>query len=261
MVETGLLGSVFRGVYAVGPMPLADHGRFMAGTIAAAPSLLADRSALVLQSLLDPSSGPVHVITEGSARRRQAGLVALRTCRLPKNRRDEIEGIPVVVPMLALVQATPRLYPSEIREVLLRAERQGALDPILVDAILVERPNLRHRRRLLEALAPHRQMNPSTRSPLESRFILECRRRAVNPMPATNVPLDRFEVDFLWRHSGLVVEVDGFEGHGSREAFDRDRARWARITALGHPLIIVTDRRLRDDGDALFAEIAAVNSR
>ena len=74
-----------------------------------------------------------------------------------------------------------------------------------------------------------------------------CRRHRL-PRPEVNVKVDRFEVDFLWRHHRLIAEVDGWDAHRSRSAFEEDRARDARLTALGYSVIRLTWRRLGEDG-------------
>jgi len=66
------------------------------------------------------------------------------------------------------------------------------------------------------------------RSDLEQAFAAMCRRHRL-PRPAVNAPLDRYEVDFLWSDCRVVVEVDGWESHRSRSAFEEDRARDARL--------------------------------
>jgi hypothetical protein len=54
-------------------------------------------------------------------------------------------------------------------------------------------------------------------------------------------------VDFAWPHVRLVVEIDGFEWHFSREAFQRDRTRQNDLVLLGWTVLRFTadDVRLR----------------
>ena len=52
-----------------------------------------------------------------------------------------------------------------------------------------------------------------TRSPLEDRFLRFMDRWGVEE-PECNVQLEGYEVDFLWRRVGLVVELDGLAAHG-----------------------------------------------
>jgi very-short-patch-repair endonuclease len=61
-----------------------------------------------------------------------------------------------------------------------------------------------------------------------------------------NVRIHGYEVDFFWREQGLVVEIDGFQFHSSREAFERDRRRDAHLQSHGLRVLRVTWRRLVD---------------
>ena len=51
-------------------------------------------------------------------------------------------------------------------------------------------------------------------------------------------------MDFLWPEHRLVVETDGFEHHGTREAFERDRARDADLQARGYRVLRFTHRQV-----------------
>jgi hypothetical protein len=50
------------------------------------------------------------------------------------------------------------------------------------------------------------------------------------------------EPDFLWPSRRLVVETDGWETHGTREAFEADRAKDAALTAAGYRVLRFTWR-------------------
>jgi len=47
-------------------------------------------------------------------------------------------------------------------------------------------------------------------------------------------------VDFLWPAHALIVETDGYEAHGTRRAFEADRARDAALTAGGYRVVTFT---------------------
>jgi very-short-patch-repair endonuclease len=72
-------------------------------------------------------------------------------------------------------------------------------------------------------------------------------RRHRLPRPEVNVRVDSYEVDFLWRHERLVVEVDGWESHRTRSAFEDDRARDARLKLRGLDVLRFTWWQLDDD--------------
>jgi hypothetical protein len=71
-----------------------------------------------------------------------------------------------------------------------------------------------------------------TRSELEDAFVALCDRAGL-PRPRVNIRIEGIEVDFHWPAARLAVEVDGFRYHGTRRAFERDRARDAVLAAAG----------------------------
>jgi very-short-patch-repair endonuclease len=92
----------------------------------------------------------------------------------------------------------------------------------------------------------HARSRTTTRSPLEDAF-LELFDRYGIQRPSINARIDRFEVDFCWPAQRLVVETDGHRHHGTRAAFEADRARDATLTALGWRVVRFTDRQVRRD--------------
>jgi very-short-patch-repair endonuclease len=104
---------------------------------------------------------------------------------------------------------------------------------------------------LLDASPPAR-----TRSRPE-RLLLDAIRRAGLPEPETNVKIGRWEVDFLWRDPGLVVEVDAYSTHSSPRAFERDRRKDAELTTLGLTVQRFSADTVRDDVSSVIAWIAA----
>ena len=91
-----------------------------------------------------------------------------------------------------------------------------------------------------------------TRSDFEALFLAFCRRRRLS-RPEVNVRIGAYLVDFAWPGRRLVVEVDGFESHGTRSAFEADRERDAELKLLGYDVVRITWRRL----ERAPAEVAA----
>ncbi len=91
------------------------------------------------------------------------------------------------------------------------------------------------------------------RSPLENRFAEFCHAHLSDlPAPLTNVSILDHEVDAYWPARRLVVEMDSWEFHSHRAAFESDRARDAKMQAAGYRVVRFTSRRL----DAEPAKIA-----
>jgi hypothetical protein len=79
------------------------------------------------------------------------------------------------------------------------------------------------------------------------------RAHALEPLPPPptspargEVRIGPHEVDFLWRDRRLIVETDGFRHHSHRDAFERDRARDARLQSLGFRVLRFTYRQVLD---------------
>jgi very-short-patch-repair endonuclease len=96
-----------------------------------------------------------------------------------------------------------------------------------------------------------------TRSEAE-RLLLELVRAAGLPSPHTNTRVAGYEVDAHWPLHKLVVEVDGWTYHRSRQAFERDRARDARLLLAGYRVLRITWRQLTRERDKVIAMLAAL---
>jgi hypothetical protein len=108
-------------------------------------------------------------------------------------------------------------------------------------------------RRLLAELGPPDE----GRSPLEIRFANFLRARAIAP-PVQNIHVLDHEVDALWPDAKLIVELDSWEHHGHRAAFERDRARDPKLLLAGYRTIRITHRRLDIEPETVAAELRAL---
>ena len=99
-----------------------------------------------------------------------------------------------------------------------------------------------------------------TRSPLEDDFAAFCRKHSL-PTPSFNTTVLGFEVDALWPQQRLAAELDSWEFHSHRAAFERDRARDTALQAAGYRTIRITHRRLNNEAAALASELRALLGR
>jgi hypothetical protein len=114
------------------------------------------------------------------------------------------------------------------------------------------------RHRLTKVLAAYKPDTHFTRSGAERRFLELCERHGL-PAPTMNTCVGGYEVDAYWEDLGLVVELDGHEVHGTREAFHQDRARDRVLAAQGIRVARVTWLDLQDE-PRLAAELKAVRA-
>jgi very-short-patch-repair endonuclease len=151
----------------------------------------------------------------------------------------------------------------DLAEDLSERELERALDEALVRRLLRERELERALRRangrrggpLLAALLARRAGPTLTRSQAEEKC-LALIRDAQLPEPEVNVRVQGYEVDFFWRQSGLVLEIDGYAFHGTRAAFERDRRKDAKLRAAGIAVLRATWRQLEDESHAVVGWLA-----
>jgi very-short-patch-repair endonuclease len=75
-----------------------------------------------------------------------------------------------------------------------------------------------------------------------------------------NTRVEGFEVDMAWPDQRLVVELDGYETHGTRRAFETDRRRDATLQLASQRTIRVTHRWLTREPDDLERTVKALLS-
>lgn len=89
-------------------------------------------------------------------------------------------------------------------------------------------------------------------------------------IPTTSVPRTLLDLairaqpaqlDAYWPDLRFAVELDLFETHGTRAAFERDRLRHEELKLLGIEMIRVTRPRLLCEPDAVLANLAALLER
>jgi very-short-patch-repair endonuclease len=181
----------------------------------------------------------VHVTVPGtSGKRRRNGIVLHRSSTLIAGHCTRQDGIPVTKPARTLADIRPLLSPAQFNAAIREARflRLPIGDPFD---------------------SAQDSATDRTRTDLEQEVLSLCRRHRI-PQPEVNVKIDRFEVDFLWRAEGLVVEVDGWESHGTRSAFEEDRTRDARLAVLGYEVVRFTWRQLTRDRAAVAKTIRSL---
>jgi hypothetical protein len=99
-----------------------------------------------------------------------------------------------------------------------------------------------------------------TRSELEARFLALVRRAGL-PEPDANISLDALdhqphEVDFSFPTHNLVVELDGWETHGTKAAFKSDRRKDAALTATGYRGMRFTYDDIVHDPETVVARLS-----
>jgi very-short-patch-repair endonuclease len=174
--------------------------------------------------------------------------------------RGEREGIPVTSVSRMLLDLAIRARPEQLDRLLERAEELELLDLHAVEDVLDRAGGHRGRGRLRRALSLY-QPDPSfTRSRFEKLF----RRRVLAaglPTPSMNFNVDGYELDAYWPDLRFAVELDLFETHGTRAAFERDHVRQEELKLLGVEMIRVTLPRFRREPETVMRNLAALLAR
>jgi very-short-patch-repair endonuclease len=241
-LDDGRLRRLHRGVFAVGPGPVSQRGRGRAATLAARPPLcLRHPHATALWDLAKAPRGPIHVVTDRWLPDR-AGI-HFHSAVLSAEDVTTQDAIPVTSLARTFLDAAADLSELQLRRTWERAEHLQILNLIPIYDLLERCAGHRGSARLRALLAYDPTAAGAAASELE-RLYLDLLRAARIETPHVNVLVDGHLVDCYWPKYDLVVELDSYELHGDREAFERDRAKLADLKAAGHQAVQFTHRQV-----------------
>jgi very-short-patch-repair endonuclease len=244
-LRSGYLVELHRGVYLVGAVP-APHAHEMAALLACGPNgVLSHQSAAALWSLFPyPATAPVHVTISSARCVRRPRLRAHRTPIAGRDIRRR-EGMRVSSPPRVILELAADLDLETLELVVAEANyRRLAREAELRGQCARNpgKPGVGQLRRVIDLPGgPQR-----TRSNGEQRLLRGLRAAGIEGYEV-NGRIHGFEVDFLWRDLGFAVELDGWDGHAGRIAFERDRLKISILKSNGVDIMPVTGRQLRDD--------------
>jgi very-short-patch-repair endonuclease len=228
----------------VGHKLLTFRGAYMAAVLACGPlARLSHRSAADLWEIAHSSAALADVTVPHGVREHPGIRLHRSRCLIPEDHAVR-EGIPVTSLARTLLDLAA-VAPTRLDRALEQSERMKLFDLAAVDSLLARIRGHAGAGRLRAALAIYRP-SPFTRSELERRF-LELVREAGLPTPSVNAFVAGHEVDALWMDHALVVELDGYEHHRSRAAFERDRRRDLELRLAGFEVLRLTWQRVANE--------------
>jgi len=264
----GRLHRLHHGVYAVGHRRLTWYGRCWAAVLGAEanetdgvvwPAVASHGSAAYLWGLYRFAPETIDVTAPIRRRAKRDFRVHFSSILAPEDR-GEREGIPVTSVERVLLDLAIRARPDQLERLLERAEEGDLFDLHAVEDVLDRAGGHRGRGPLRRALALY-QPDPSfTRSRFEKSF----RRRVVAaglPAPSMNFNAEGYELDAYWPDLRFAVELDLYETHGTRAAFERDHLRQEELKLLGIEMIRVTRPRFQREPEAVMRNLATFLQR
>ncbi|HWJ43227.1 MAG TPA: hypothetical protein VNR67_07325 [Solirubrobacterales bacterium] len=148
---------------------------------------------------------------------------------------------------------------DRLEKMIERSEELELFDLRPVEDLLARTVGHHGHGRLRRAIALYRPTS-FTRSGLERRW-LELVVEAGLPQPHTNYVEQGFELDCYWPEFRFAVELDVFETHGTRAAFERDRERQEELLLAGITVTRVTGPRLDREPDEVIRRVARLLAR
>jgi predicted transcriptional regulator of viral defense system len=261
LVGSGKLHVVHRGVYAVGHMDLSQRGRALAAVLGVGPgALLSYRSAGWLWGIWRGAPEPLEV-TAFVPRHHAAprGVVRHRARNLDEVDRAMVEGIPVTSVARTQLDLAWKTRGDQLGRVLARSEELGLFDLQALHEVIERNRGHHGAKRLRKALAIY-EAPIYSRSEFERRFV----RRLVDaglPRPATGWNVVGHEVDVFWPELDFGIELDAYETHGTRDAFERDHDRDLDFAAAGVETIRISERQFRREPGEMVERVAKLLER
>jgi very-short-patch-repair endonuclease len=228
------LERMYSGVFRVAGSYPSARQRAMAACLWCGPDALLSHSTAAGLFQLPVASEEAFHVTVPPAVRRQADLVTVHRSDVERRDRFQVDGLPVTSPSRTIIDLSSRLNGEELENTFESARRIG----LLTKTVLERRASDRRVPAALREVLRVVDARPKE-SKLEVKVARLLRDHGLRPDAAQH-RVDDFRIDFVWLAILLGLECDGFDWHGNRLAWKRDRRRIARLEDLGWCLLHVT---------------------
>lgn len=257
-VQAGRLHPIHPGVYAVGHAVLSQHGRWMAAVLfCGSGAVLSHWSAAALWGIRSARSTSDVIVPKKS---KPVAGVRRHYSLLPADETTDHEGIPVTTVPRTIFDMAASSPPEAVESMLREAEYRRLYDRLSLWDLLERYQRRRGSKAVRAALARTRESPGRIRGPLEERFLPFLDRHRL-PRPHFNAWLEvagkKYQVDCLWPEVRQIVELDGWEAHGTRSAFLEDRARERRLRGAGYGVTRLAWSQLDDEPEAIASDLRA----
>jgi len=233
-VSAGVLARVLPNVFrVVGSVPTVAQDRLAACLWVGPKAVLSHASAGALLQLEGVNTNEIHVTVPTNERRRGHGIVVHGSVVAPHELRI-VDSIPCTSAARTLLDCASALDDEVLEAATESARRMGLVTLATLQRAIVRRPG---------AAALRRVVATAERGGAESRLEVKLARLLRSsrlPASVAQYRIGPYRLDRAWPSRRLAVEADGFEHHGRRLAWKRDRRRVATIEAMGWRVVHVT---------------------
>jgi very-short-patch-repair endonuclease len=256
-VGRGQLHQIFRGVFVYGSRRISRKGRWMAAVLAAGEgAVLSHRSAARLWRLLPPAAEVIDVICPPGRIVRRRGIVN-HSFQLGDDEWMVRDGIPVTSPIRTIFDIAAVAEIRELERAFHEAEAREMTDRVSLPVLLERYPGRRGSKNL-RALLEAQQPLGITRNDFEEAFVALVDQFGLR-RPRMNAPLALrgrfFEIDALWEHERVAVELDSRTIHGTQKKFESDRQRDRMLVAEGWRTMRITWRQLQEEPEEIEEDL------
>ncbi len=217
---------------------------------------MAGECALVLWGVWRRWPKRLEIVTAGD--RRPSGLIVHLSTTLLQRDVKEVDGLRVTSPARTLLDTATRLNPTQLARAVNDLRLRNLLTVDQLSDILVRNPT-HPGVTLLKPHLEHAQPEP-TRSVIEDRFLPLLRKHDL-PIPLINVHVGGHRVDAYFSDHRLVVELDGWGPHRTKQAFVTDRRRdFEILLTTGIPTVRLPSEDVIDDVVVRLGELLETRS-
>jgi very-short-patch-repair endonuclease len=267
-VKAGVWERLLPKVYRIVGVPPSDQQQALAAALWAGDgAVVSHGTAGVLWSIPGARSPRVELWVPAPRSPRSSSIVVHRGPRIDEADRASLEGIPITSALRTLVDLAARMEDDRLVAAMEHLFRRELVTPQqLAQRLETLCASGRSGAGRLRQLLSERDTAPSE-SVLEATvWLLVSRSHLPRPVRQhwVHTRAGRYRLDLAWPDQRVALECDGWEHHGDRVAFGKDRARLSEITSTGWRVLIATwamarrdPRRLLRWVDAALANAAA----
>jgi very-short-patch-repair endonuclease len=247
-LRDGYLRKVLPHVYAIGHVADSIEADLMAAILYAGPgAMLSHATALWWHGLLEQQPAWIQVSTPRKCRSQPGISVYSRRAVEPVHHLR----IPTTTVSQALLDFASTAPVHRVVRALAEADYRRVLDS--TELRVLRGPGSVTLKR---ALARHTPQLAKTKSELERAFRALCRKGGI-PAYEVNHRLCGIQVDAFWPDLGVVVELDGVDGHATPAQVHRDRRRDLKLRAAGYVVLRYSYQQVLSEPESVLADLRA----